>query len=87
MEEQSKIVADLLRTIKVERDELKLQMHLAKNELQDKWQELDDRLAELSYRYEPLRKAVANSTLDVWESLKLVGGEIQQGFSEIRKSL
>jgi hypothetical protein len=84
---QDKLVAELLRGLRHERDELRLQMHLAKKELQDEWQVLDDRFEALSQRYEPLRKAVAESTDDVWDSLKLVGSEIREGFSKIRKSL
>lgn len=87
MSGQDKIVAELLRGLKHERDELKLQMHLAKKEIQDELQTLDDRLDALNHRYQPLRQAVAESTDDVWESLKLVGDEIQAGFANIRKSL
>jgi len=84
---QDKLVAELLRGLKHERDELKLQMHLAKKELQDEWQALDDRLNAFNHRYEPLRKAVSEVSDDVWESLKLVGDEIRAGFAKIRKSL
>ena len=87
MSGQDKLVAELLQGLRHERDELKLQLHLAKKELQDEWQTLDDRLNTLSHRYEPLRQAVAESADDVWESLKLVGSEIQAGFAKIRKSL
>ncbi len=87
MSGQDKIVAELLRGLKHERDELKLQMHLAKKEIQDELQTLDDRLDALNHRYQPLRQAVAESTDDVWESLKLVGDEIRTGFANIRKSL
>ncbi len=87
MSGQDKLVAELLRGLKHERDELQLQMHLAKKDLQDEWQTLDDRLDALSHRYEPLRHAVAESTEEVWESLKLVGNEIRAGFAKIRKSL
>lgn len=87
MSGQDKLLAELLRGLRHERDELKLQMHLAKKELQDEWENLDQQLESLGQRYEPLRKAVAESTDDVWDSLKLVGSEIREGFSKIRKSL
>jgi hypothetical protein len=87
MSGQDKLVAELMRGLRHERDELRLQMHLAKKELQDEWQVLDDRLDQLSQQYEPLRKAVVESTDDVWDSLKLVGSEIRDGFSKIRRSL
>lgn len=87
MSGQDKILAELIRGLKHERDELKLQMHLAGKELQDEWQKLDDQLNQLNHRYEPLRQAVAESAEGVWASLKLVGDELHAGFAKIRKSL
>ena len=87
MSGQDKMVAELIRGLKHERDELKLQMHLAKRDLRDDWQILDDKLDALNNRYDPLKQAVAESTDDVWEALKLVGLEIRDGFEKIRKAL
>lgn len=87
MSSQDKIVAELIRGLKHERDELKLQMHLAGKELKDEWQKLDDRLNDLNHRYEPLRQALSETKEGVWASLKLVGEELQAGFAKIRKSL
>ena len=82
-----KIVADLIHELKQERDELKLKVHLGKKELQVEWQELDDKLDALNHRYDPLKHAVGETAEDVWDSLKLVGCEILEGFHRIRKSL
>ncbi|MCA9133724.1 MAG: hypothetical protein KDA45_11240 [Planctomycetales bacterium] len=87
MNGQSKVVAELLRGLRHERDELKLQIHLGRKELQDEWQQLDDKLDALNHQYEPLKGAVEESATGVWESLLLVGSEIRDGFQRIRQAL
>jgi polyhydroxyalkanoate synthesis regulator phasin len=86
-EDKRKVISDLISKLKQERDELALQMHLGKEELKDEWDAVQHKLDQLTYRFEPLNKAVAETSEDVWESLKLVGGEIKEGFQRIRKSL
>jgi uncharacterized coiled-coil DUF342 family protein len=87
MAEQHDAVENLIRQLKQERDELKLKIHLGKEDLQDEWDELQTKLAALNQRFEPLKDAVDETSENVWESLKLVGGEIRDGFKRIRKSL
>ena len=77
----------LMDQLKQDRDELKLKIHLGKKELKDEWEELQDKLAALERRLQPTKHAVAETADDVWESVKLVGGEIRAGFNRIRKSL
>ena len=77
----------LIQQIKQQRDELRLQVHLGSQELKQEWEKLDERLAELNQRYQPLKDAVEESTDDVWDAMQLVGSEILDGFSRIRKSL
>jgi uncharacterized coiled-coil DUF342 family protein len=84
---KSQVVATLIRELKEERDELKLKIHLGKMELQEEWQELDDKLDALNHRFDPLKDAVEETAEDVWDSLKLVASEIKDGFKRIRKSL
>jgi uncharacterized coiled-coil DUF342 family protein len=84
---KSELIAALIHDLKQERDELKLKVHLGKMGLQQEWQALEDKLDELNRRYDPLKDAVEETAEDVWDSLKLVGGEIREGFERIRKSL
>lgn len=84
---KSQVVATLIRELKQERDELKVKVHLGKMELQQEWQTLADKLDELNHRFDPLKDAVEETAEDVWDSLKLVGSEIGDGFKRIRKSL
>ncbi len=84
---QSKLVSELMRGLRHEREELELQVHLGSKELQDQWQVLDDKLDALSHEYEPLKDAVGQTAANVWDSLLLVGSEIRDGFIRVRKAL
>jgi len=78
-----KLVDDLKR----QRDELRLQMHLASMELRNEWDKVDGKLADLTRRTQPVREAVGESAEEVWDAVKLLGTEIKQGFDRIRKAL
>lgn len=84
---KSQVVATLIRELEEERDELKLKVHLGKMEVKEQWQELEDKLDALNHRFDPLKDAIDETPEDVWDSLKLVGSEIKDGFNRIRKSL
>jgi hypothetical protein len=86
-EKKRKSMDELIRQLKHERDELKLKIHLGKLEVKDEWGELQDKLAALENRFRPVGEAAGETAEDVWESLKLLGGEIRDGFKRIRKSL
>lgn len=62
-------------------------MHLAGMELRDEWDRIDTKLKKLSAKYDPLKDAVSETTDDVWDSLKLPGGEVAEGFKRIRASI
>lgn len=85
-EDHSKINR-LISSLKQQRDELKLQMHLASAEVKDEWKGLEEKFQQMTSNYEPVKHAVGETAGDVWESLKLVAGEIEEGFHRIRKSL
>ena len=78
---------ETLSTLKQQRDEIALQIHLAGMEAKEEFDEAKTKLDKLSDEYEPLKEAVAESAENVWESLKLVAGEVGKSFERIRKSL
>ncbi len=86
-DEKQSTVAKLISELKQQRDELRLKIHLGSEDLKDEWGKLDRKLTEMNDRYQPLKDAVEESAEDVWESLKLVGSEIKDGFRRIRKEL
>lgn len=86
-EERRQTMTELLGRLKQERDELRVQIHLAKTEAKNELKALEEKLADLTDRFEPTKQAVGETADQVWESLKLVGDELLSGFHRIRKSL
>jgi uncharacterized membrane-anchored protein YhcB (DUF1043 family) len=80
-------LAELISSLRRQRDELALKMHLGKAELKEEWTRMTEKLDDLTREYEPLKEAVGDTADNVITSLKLVGEEIQNGFHRIRKSL
>lgn len=77
----------LISSLKQQRDELAVQIHLGKAEAQEEWDKLTAKLDELTKDYEPVKDAVAETAGNVFSALKLVAGEVQDGFERIRKAL
>ena len=86
-ESQHKTVGELISKLKQERDDLQLRMHLGKEDLQDEWSAMQEKLSALNERFQPLKGAIDDTADNVWESLKLLGSEVREGFDRIRKSL
>lgn len=84
---QKTFMSELISDLKQQRDHLRLKIHLGGVELREEFGKLDDKLSQLSHSYDPLKDAVGETTEGLWDSLKLVGGEIKDGFHRIRKSL
>jgi hypothetical protein len=88
MEENSKsMVAKLIEELTIQRDELRLKIHLGSLEAKEQLSKLEDQLFQLTQRFSPTKDAVGESAEDVWEALTLLGGEIKEGFARIWKSL
>ena len=85
--EPKTIVGELISDLKQQRDHLRLKIKLGGEDLRDEFEKLDDKLAQLNHRFDPIKNAVGETSEDVWDSLKLLGGEIKDGFRRIRKSL
>ena len=87
MAEDRDQLEELISSLKQQRDELALQIHLGKAEAQEEWDKLTAKLDELTKDYEPLKDAVAETADNMFSALKLVAGEVQDGFERIRKAL
>ena len=80
-------VAELISSLKQQRDELALKIHLGKAEAKEEWEKVTAKLDELNAEYEPLQDAVQESAENVFSAMKLVADEVQSGFERIRNSL
>jgi len=86
-EKERKLLQETISSLKQQRDQIALKIHLCNAEIKDEWNVLEEKLANLTSDYDPLKDAVAEAGEGVWESLKLVGEEIKGGYERIRKAM
>ena len=87
MSDAKSALDELLAGLKQERDELKLQMHLASMEAKDEYDRLSDKCDQLSHEYEPVSKAVEDTAENVFSALGMVADELKVGFQRVRKAI
>ena len=87
MSEERDMVDELITTLKQQRDELALKIHLGKEDAKDEWEKAQEKLAKLSEEFEPVKEAVEESASNVFASLKIVAGELVDSFSRIKDSI
>jgi hypothetical protein len=75
-------------TLALLRDELRLQMHLAKAEFRDEWnQRLEPRFWQLKAKLDRIEEASAETAVELRSAAKLLTDELRDGYERIRKSL
>ncbi len=77
----------LLGDLKQYRDELRVQMHLAKAELRDEFEELETQWEKLQPRLEAAARDAAEAGREALDSLTEAGEAILKGFKRIRDDL
>lgn len=87
MSDTQEQLAAMISKLKQQRDELAVRVHLGKAEAKEEWDKVTAKLDELTSEYEPLKGAIRETSENVFSALKLVAGEVQEGFDRIRKSL
>jgi hypothetical protein len=87
MSEQKQKLDDLMQTLKQQRDELRVRLHLAKAETKDEWDKVERHFTRLMDEYKPTRDVVNQTAVNVWSALQLAGEEVLRGFERIRKTL
>jgi hypothetical protein len=74
-------VADLQAT----RDELRVKLHLAKQDAKAEWAELEKKLDGLKGRMDVVGKEAGRAAKDVGAALKVVAEEIRKGYERIKR--
>lgn len=87
MSDQRTSLDELIGTLKQERDELKLKMHLASMNAKDEYDRLSGKCDELTEQFEPLSDAVGDTAENVFAALGLVADELKIGFQRVRKAI
>ena len=87
MSTQRNALEDVISKLKQERDELKVQMHLASMDAKDEYERLSGKCDELTDQYEPVKGAVEDTAKNVFSALGLVADELKIGFQRVRKAI
>ena len=85
MNDTKKHIEELLHSLKQEREELQVKLHLAKMEATDEWQKLEEKLSKLEAKAKDLGSATAEASQSIGTAAKLLGVETRDGFKKIAK--
>lgn len=80
-------IDDILESIKQQRDEINLQLHLAKADVRDEWEKTEHKLDQLKNKMDAVRHEMGDASGDVLAALKITAEEIRNGYDRIRKVL
>lgn len=78
---------DLINSIKEERDELRVKIHLAGMEVRDEWEEVERKWEHLQARAHDLNKAGGKSAHEVGEAFATLGNELKETYRRLRRAL
>ena len=87
MSTQRTALEELITSLKQERDELKLKIHLAGMEGKEEYERLSGKIDELTDQYEPVKDALQESASNVLSAFLLAAGEMKNGFHRVRKAI
>lgn len=82
-EKLSEEVDDLRRV----RDELRVQLHLGKEEAREHWEALEKRWQHLEARLKLVREGSRESAEDIREAARMLVEEIRRGYRHVRELL
>ncbi|MFT5012633.1 MAG: hypothetical protein ACJAX5_002272 [Patiriisocius sp.] len=80
-------LSKLWQGIKTDRDELILQMHLAKSELKEEWEKLEKKWPEAESKLNKLSGELEDSTGDLKANLGVIGEELKETYGRIKSRL
>jgi len=83
MGDLKKMVDDL----KQQRDEINLQLHLAKVEVRDEWDKLEPKWEEVKGKMATMSEVARQTSESVTTAAGLLADEIKEGYERIKKSL
>lgn len=79
---------DLVATLRRERDELALKLHLGKKEALAEWEKLEAKWNELAaVKGPPLKAAAAETAQGLGSAFEQAAGELKKGYEKLRKIL
>lgn len=86
MDDLRRTVDEQLAKLRTERDELKVQMHLAKAEAREEWDKMERRFDEFQTKARAAQDEAGDAAKDVGAAAKQLGEEIAEAYQRIRKA-
>lgn len=80
-------IDDLWKKLKTERDEMRVQAHLARAEFRDEWEELEQKWQKAEQAFDRLQDQAVETTSEMQRSAKVVMEEIAGAYDRIRQRL
>ena len=77
----------LSETVKQYRDELRVQLHLARQDVRDEWDDLDEYWEKFREKVDELRHDAGEVGEETRETAHKLGEELKAGYERIRKRL
>jgi DNA repair exonuclease SbcCD ATPase subunit len=77
---------DIIETLRQERDEMNLQLHLAKAEVKQEWEQLERKFENLEQRFDSFGNEAKASAGEVAASLRQVAAELDKAYKRLKKS-
>jgi chromosome segregation ATPase len=87
MSDQRNAFEEVIAKLKQERDELKLQLHLASMDAKDEYERVSGKVDQLTDQYEPVKDAVEDTAENIFTALGMVADELKVGFERVRKTI
>ena len=82
-----KALEQLIASLKQQRDELAVKIHLGKAEAKQEWEKVEEKIRELTAQYKPVIDAVEETGEGVLSAVELAAQEVKRGLERVRKLL
>jgi DNA repair exonuclease SbcCD ATPase subunit len=80
-------IEDFWEKLKAQRDEMRVQAHLARAEFHDEWQELEKKWQKAEQNFDRLQDQAVETTAEMQRSTKVVMEELASAYERIRQRL
>lgn len=87
MNDRSDRIESMMKRLRTERDELRVRAHLAKAEMKEEWEKLEDKWGDLESRAKAAKAEASEASKDVGSALEILGDELSQAYRRIRGRL
>ena len=80
-------IEKVLEELRQRRDEIELQIHMAKSETKEEWEVLEKKLSHIRAKAASLSYVAADTAENVGEALDLAVSELRAGYEQLKKLL